>query len=203
MPENGHLLIAPQAYGAPTPPRGGERGIEMSDNTATSTTTNAGTTVENTGENTQAERTFTQDEVNSLIAKERRATEAKFSNYEDFKAKAAKLDELEEASKSELEKANDALAKATAELETMKAEKQRAETVAQVAKETGVPVDVVGTLNGETAEQLAEQAEAIANAYKTAQGAPSIPEAGSFARDASGAKTTAQMFADAISGAGF
>ena len=74
----------------------------MSENTA-----NAGNqTVEGTGsENPAAEgsRTFTQEEVNSMLANERRSTEAKFKGYEDCKAKAEEYDKQQEASKSELE----------------------------------------------------------------------------------------------------
>ena len=41
-------------------------------------------------------RTFTQDEVNRLLAKERRDQEARFAGYDELKAKAAKFDEVEE-----------------------------------------------------------------------------------------------------------
>jgi hypothetical protein len=55
-----------------------------------------------TGTQTQEPpRTFTQDEVNAFLAKEKR----KYADYDDLKTKAAKADELEQANASELEKA--------------------------------------------------------------------------------------------------
>ena len=166
----------------------------MSENTANAGTANAGT------ENPSAEgsRTFTQEEVNSMLAKERRETEAKFANHADFKAKAEEYDKLQEASKTELEKANDKLAKATAELNALKAEKERAALVAQVAKDTGVPLSVVEALNGADADALKAQAESIAEQYKQPAGAY-VPEAGKFPHEDTGEKTKAQLFAEAIS----
>lgn len=164
------------------------------------------TTVTSTGITAEAgedERTFTQEEVNSFIARERRETEAKFSDYEDLKAKAARLDEIEEAGKTELEKTSEALAAATAELEQLKAERERAQVVAQVAKDTGLPLDVVSSLNGADADALRAQAESIATAMSAPKGAPTMPEAGSFAREQRTAVTTADMFAQALADSGF
>ena len=143
------------------------------------------------GENPSREgsRTFTQEEVNSMLAKERRDTEAKFAGYADLKAKAEEYDKQVEAGKSELERANDKLAKANAELNALKAEKERAAIVAQVAKDTGVPLSVVESLNGEDAEALKEQAESIAAQYKQPGGAPKVPEAGTFPKEGADGNT--------------
>lgn len=46
---------------------------------------------------TSDERTFTQAQVNALVARERRETAARFADYEDLKAKAAQLDTLTQA----------------------------------------------------------------------------------------------------------
>ena len=166
------------------------------------TTANAGTTAVQAGENA-AERTFTQEEVNSFIARERRETEARFSDYEDLKAKAARLDEIEEAGKTELERTSEALAAATAELEQLRAERERAELTAQVARDTGLPPDVVASLNGADADALRAQAESIVTTMGAQKGAPTVPEAGSFARGQKAAGTTAEMFARALADSGF
>ncbi len=50
-------------------------------------------------------KTFTQSEMDAVVQDRLRRNDAKFSDYDDLKAKAARLDEAEEASKSELEKA--------------------------------------------------------------------------------------------------
>jgi uncharacterized protein (DUF2345 family) len=84
------------------------------------------------------------------------------ADYAELKAKAAKYDELEEANKTELEKAEGRAKKAEEELTALKAEKARAEMVAEVAAKTGTAVEVVSMLTGETAEELEKQVEKLA-----------------------------------------
>lgn len=105
-------------------------------------------------------RTFTQEEVNAIV--EKRVARVKAtppSDYEELKAKAARLDELEEAKKSELEKANDATAKAKAQAEDWKAryealeaENQRARDIAAKAAEYGVDADMLSRMEGDVDE---------------------------------------------------
>ena len=164
----------------------------MSENTA-----DAGNqTVDDTGkQEAKTERVFTQAEMDAIIGDRLNRERSKYADYDDLKAKAAKLDELEEAGKTELEKTSEALAAVTKELEQLKAERERAALVAQVADETGVPQAVVASLNGADADALKAQAEAIAASYKGANA--SIPEAGRFPRgDAGAAKSTADIFAN-------
>ena len=63
----------------------------------------------------EPERAFTQEDIDRAIAERLKSVNkkhaeelAKFSDYDDVKAKAAMFDELEAAKKSELEKANEA-----------------------------------------------------------------------------------------------
>lgn len=49
-----------------------------------------------------------QDELNRIVGDRVKREQAKFSDYDDVKAKAARLDELEAANKSELEKEQEA-----------------------------------------------------------------------------------------------
>ena len=102
-------------------------------------------------------KTFTQEEVNAIVEKRiSRVKSTPPADYEELKAKAAKFDELEEANKSEVEKANDATAKAKAQAEGWKAkyealaaEKERAEQVARVAAEKGVDADMLARMEGD------------------------------------------------------
>lgn len=48
---------------------------------------------------------FSQEQVNSLLAEQKRKVQAQYVDYGDLKAKAARLDEIETATASELEKA--------------------------------------------------------------------------------------------------
>jgi hypothetical protein len=56
-----------------------------------------------------------QDDLNRVIADRVQRERNKFADYNDLKAKAGKFDEIDQANKSEIEKANDRAAKAEAE----------------------------------------------------------------------------------------
>lgn len=52
-----------------------------------------------------AGKTFTQDEVNSLLADTKRRAQSRYADYDDLKTKAAEFDKLQEDNASELQKA--------------------------------------------------------------------------------------------------
>lgn len=83
-------------------------------------------------------RTFSQDELDRIVKDRLARQKSQFGDYDDLKAKAAKLDEIEEASRSELEKAQKAAADAAAERDTILAEAKEARLnaalMAEVAK---------------------------------------------------------------------
>ena len=67
-----------------------------------------GATPESAGGESTAEnpgRTFTQDELNAIVQKRIAETQRKYSDYESLKEKAGKYDAVQEAGKTELEKA--------------------------------------------------------------------------------------------------
>lgn len=99
-----------------------------------------------------------QDELNEAI-KDRLARErAKFADYKDLKAKAAKLDELEEANQSELEKANSKASAAEAERDDARAEALRL----RVAVEHGIGLEDADLfLTGRDEETLTAQAKRL------------------------------------------
>ena len=104
-----------------------------------------------TNEQVAEAKTFTQDELNQIVADRLERERKKFDGFEDYKAKAARLDELEAASKTELQKATEKAEKLERELSTLKnAEKVRG-VRSEVAKETGVPAEL---LTGESKEEL-------------------------------------------------
>lgn len=97
-----------------------------------------------------------------MLANERRKTEAKFAGFEDFKAKAEQFDAAQEAQKSDLQKAQDALAAVTAERDSLKSAQERAKWVGEVAEETKLPASTVSMLSGKDKEELMEQAKKLA-----------------------------------------
>nr|DAL06362.1 MAG TPA: Major head protein [Caudoviricetes sp.] len=104
-----------------------------------------------------AAKTFTQEEVDKLVEGRIWREREKFKDYETLKGKAAKLDEIEEASKSELEKANEKAAALEAKLAGL----EKAETVRsireKVSKETGVPIHLLHGEDEETCTQIANE----------------------------------------------
>lgn len=83
------------------------------------------------------------------------------ADYEELKAKAAKLDKLEEASKSELQKATERAEALQKELDGMKAARARHELVETIAKETGADVDLLTAMGGDDEDAIRANAKLI------------------------------------------
>lgn len=128
----------------------------------------------------EAKREFkpieSQEALDKLISERVSRERKKYADYEDLKAKAAQFDELEEANKTELEKAQEKIAQLEAEKEANAKKAELAEMRAKVAKETGIPEALI---KGSTEEEMQEFATSIA-AYAKAQkpAAPALNEAG-------------------------
>lgn len=105
-----------------------------------------------------------QDELNKLIGKtreeERRKAATKYADYKDVQAKAAKLDEIEQANLTELEKANGRISSAESERDTAKAESLRL----RVAVEHGISLEDADLfLTGTDEETLTAQAKRLSD----------------------------------------
>lgn len=143
----------------------------MSEQTAPTTGT------ENTNEQQQQEsvkefQAITSQEdfdkaIQARLARER----AKFADYEDLKAKASKFEELENAQKTEAQKAQEALAEAQKRAADLELKAARAE----VAAAKGVPVEL---LSGSSREEIEAHAEALIAFKGTQPGGPVIPNQG-------------------------
>jgi len=112
------------------------------------------------------ERTFTQAELDSVIADRLARERAKYPDYEALKAKAAQFDAQAEAAKSDLQKAQERANKLDAQLQALQKEVNARNARDKVAAETGVPASL---LTGETEEACKAQAEALKN-WKGPQG---------------------------------
>lgn len=106
--------------------------------------------------------TFTQDQVNALIAKEKGKFQQKYADYGDLKAAAAKLAEIEAANASELEKAQ----KKAADLELRLKETETAALRQRVASDKELPAKLVPFLTATDEESLAEQADTLLESLK-------------------------------------
>lgn len=120
------------------------------------------------------ERTFTQSELDAIIGDRLARAKEKYSDYETLKDKASKFDQLEEASKTELQRATERAEKAEAELSQMKHDNEIKAMREKVAKETGVPVNLI---TGSTEDECMEQANAIKE-FAVPNGYPTIKDGG-------------------------
>ena len=139
----------------------------------------------------QTEKTFNQAELDAIISDRLKREREKYADYEQLKEKATKLDEIEEASKTELQKATERAEKLESELTQM----SRAEEIRQirenVATATGVPASL---LNGETEEACKEQAEAIMSFKQSSTSYPTVKDGGEIQSTIKG--STRQQFAE-------
>jgi hypothetical protein len=97
-----------------------------------------------------AERTFSQADLDRIVQERVARERQKFSDYEDLKGKAAKFDEFEQAQKTELERAQERVAKAEQDAIAAQQAAQesmfRAAVVAEGAKRNVVDPDAAVAL---------------------------------------------------------
>lgn len=107
-------------------------------------------------------KTFTQDQVNSFLAEEKRKTQAGFADYDAIKAKAAEFDKQAEAAKTEQQKLLDRATAAEQRVSAFEQREQVAKWADEAVKGTTIPASV---LRGSTEDEIKahfEQLKAIA-----------------------------------------
>ena len=138
----------------------------------------------------QAEKTFTQAELDQIIADRLKRERDKYPDYDSLKEKAARLDQIEEDAKSELQKAQEKAEKLQAELSAMKHQEEVRSIRDRVAQTTGVPASL---LTGDTEEACTEQAAGILS-FKSSTGYPVVKDGGEIQKTVEG--STRQQFAE-------
>lgn len=135
-------------------------------------------------------KTFTQAELDAIVSERLKRERSKYEGYEDLKAKAAKLDELEAASKTELQKATEKAQKLETELNNLKKAESVREIREKVATEKGIPVSL---LTADTEEDCVKQAEGILS-FANPNGYPNVKDGGET--NITTKKSTREQFAD-------
>lgn len=119
-------------------------------------------TVEETQHETRETEGFepitSQEQLDKLISSRIARERSKFADYQQLQEKAARFDELEEANKSELQKAQDALAAETKARTAAQVELLRI----QIAGERGLDAKAAAYLQGGTREELEASADGLA-----------------------------------------
>lgn len=139
---------------------------------------------------TQQEAKFTQADLDRIVQDRLSREREKFADYETFKEKATKFDQLEEASKSELQKATERATALQAEVNALKnAEKIRVMRD-KVAKDTGVPAVL---LTADSEEDCKKQAKQILE-FSRPSGYPNVRDGGEARSSAK--RSTRDSFAE-------
>lgn len=107
-------------------------------------------------------KTFTQEQVNALLAEQKRKIADRFADYDVVREKAAKFDELEQASKSEVQKALERATALEAELNAYKQREQVAQWAREIVQGSDIPADVLRGSTREELEQHFEQLKSLA-----------------------------------------
>lgn len=138
------------------------------------------------GSSEKSEKTFTQSDVDRIVEKRLKRELSKQGDIEALKEKAKKFDEIQEANKSELEKANEKIAAYESEINKMKKDAEIRGIREAVAKEKGVPANLLTGVDETSCESQADAILEFAGAQKPAQS--TIPDGGDPNHKTSGGK---------------
>jgi hypothetical protein len=172
----------------------------MAESTTTQATEGTTTTQATEGTDNSKEGTkgftpiTTQDQYDAVAARIRKEEAARYEGYSDYKQAAERLQEIEDADKSELDKLKERAEAAEAKARAYEQAAQIDAWRQEVSKKTGVAAEL---LRGTTKEELQEHAEALAG-YVKPSAAPHIESDGKQSTAPPG--STAASFANAIEG---
>ena len=138
----------------------------------------------------QQEAKFTQAELDRIVKDRLTREREKYGDYDALKAKADKFDEIEEASKTELQKATEKAKALQDELDAFKKAESLRTMREKVAHDTGIPVNL---LTAESEDACKEQAKQILE-FSRPSGYPQVKDGGEVRT--TGKKSTRDSFAE-------
>lgn len=124
----------------------------MTDGQTTDTTDDAATT--DNGASDATGKTFTQEQVNDLIAREKGNLQRRYGDYDDLKTKAAEFDKLADAQKTDLQKATDRAAELERQNADLTRQVQESKVTAAIASAAGAK----GIVDADAASKLLDWA---------------------------------------------
>jgi hypothetical protein len=116
----------------------------------------------------QPEKTFTQAQLNSFLASQKRDIEAKFDGFDDIKAKATQFDQLTESTKTEVQRANETAAteKAAKEAEAREKAEVKLENLRyKISAKKGLDPDLWDRVTGTTDEEITADVEKLVTKF--------------------------------------
>lgn len=147
---------------------------------AEETTSTATTAVEEAATEPQGDAAGAEDwkaRYDELLKQTRKHEDRAKANYAKAKAYDEAVKRAEEADGKLAELAEKA-AGAEAELAALRAERERADAVAEVSKSSGLPAEVLALMRGDTREELEATAEGVKAAMGSVPIYPTVTDAG-------------------------
>ena len=133
--------------------------------------------------------------LKSRLAREREKVRGQFSDYDELKQAAAKYRELQDAEKSDLQRANERIAELEASAKKRDEADRLRELRSKVSRATGVPAELI---SGSDEDSMTTFAKSVAEFAKRPS-APRLSEAGTQAapadKDVSGYRRIARALA--------
>ncbi len=127
--------------------------------------------MENTDKKSAFEAITTQEALDRIVESRLARERAKYPHYDDYKAKAEKLDEAEEKLNTTRQELNAALG----EVEEMRKANELTELKTTIGKEAGVPAEM---LRGDSKDALEAHAKQIKDWVASQKVAPVVPTQG-------------------------
>lgn len=102
-------------------------------------------------------KTFSQEQLNSILAQQRREIEGKYDGFDEIRTKAQQFDALTESTKSEVTRANEALADYKRQAEAAQSELAWRDVLLrrqEIAAKKGLDSKLWSRVKGETPEEI-------------------------------------------------
>jgi hypothetical protein len=112
----------------------------------------------------KSDAAITQEQMNKLLAAQKRDIESQFSGFDDIKAKAEQFDALTETAKSDMQRLQEQLQSTTAAFEAEKAEKSTLATQlmrSKISASKGLDADLWDRVTGATEEDITADVEKL------------------------------------------
>lgn len=140
------------------------------------------------------EAKFTQAQLNSFLASQRREIEARFEGFDDLKDKAQQFDKLNDEKKTEVQRASDQAQAAAAERDTFRSENEslKVQLLRQKISATkGLDPDLWDRVIGSTEEEITADVERLVEKFAPAPKRSGALRSGASAPDGTSGKQRA------------
>lgn len=120
---------------------------------------------------TKSDAHITQEQMNKLLAAQKRDIESQFAGYDEVKAKAEQLDALTETAKTDIQRFQDQLQSTTTERDALKSEKETLATQLlrqKICASKGLDADLWDRVTGTTEDDIAADVEKLVAKFQPA-----------------------------------